>query len=244
MTARAATSFDGLWFGDETPRDFARWALAAALVAMVHAALLGGYLFWRAPDDVIGDIDDNISIELDPIDSTADAKLNLAPAPEEMIEQKATPVAPEKPPEPQKVTPPPPPDPDLTTTDVPPPEVKPPEKVEEPKAPAPVTAAPTRGGAPHVERSWETLLMRKLQQLKRYPSGAQARGEQGVAMLAFSVDRDGRVLDRKIVRSSGHPDLDNEALAMIERAEPLPAFPRSMTQAQQSLTVPIRFSLR
>jgi periplasmic protein TonB len=243
MTTPAATRFDGSWFGDETPRDLARWALAGALVAMVHAALLGSYLFWRTPDEVIGDTNDNVSIELDPIDSTADAKLNLAPAPEEMIEQKATPPAPEKPLEPQKVTPPPP-DPDVINADVPPPDVKPPEKVEEPKPPAPLTAAPTKGGAPHVERSWETLLMRKLQQFKRYPSGAQARGEEGVAMLAFSVDRDGRVLDRKIVRSSGHTDLDNEVLAMIERAQPLPAFPRSMGEAQLSLTVPIRFSLR
>lgn len=243
MTAPAATRFDGSWFGDETPRDFARWAFAGALVAAVHAGLLGTYLFWRTPEEVIGDMNDSISIELDPIDSPADAKLNLAPAPEEMVEQKATPPAPEKPLEAQQVTPPPP-DPDLTTTDVAPPEVKLPEKIEEQKQPAPMTAAPAKGGAPHVERSWQTLLMRKLQQFKRYPSGAQARGEQGVAMLTFSVDRDGRVLDRKIVRSSGHTDLDNEVLAMIERAQPLPAFPRSMTANQLSLTVPIRFSLR
>jgi hypothetical protein len=31
---------------------------------------------------------------------------------------------------------------------------------------------------------------------------------------------------------------------MIERAQPLPAFPHSMTAAELSLTVPIRFSLR
>lgn len=242
MTARTTSWSEGLWFGEETPRDFARWAFAGALVAATHAALLAGYLFWRAPDQTIGDNTDEISIELDPIDSTVDAKLNLAPAPEEMIEQKATPPAPQKPIEPQKVTPPP--EPDVTTADTAPPEVKPPEKVEEPKPPAPVTAAPAKGGAPHVERTWETLLMRRLQQFKRYPGDAQARGEQGVAMLAFSVDRDGHVLSRKIVHSSGHADLDNEVLAMIERAQPLPAFPRSMTANELSLTVPIRFSLR
>jgi protein TonB len=86
--------------------------------------------------------------------------------------------------------------------------------------------------------------MRKLQQFERYPRSAHARGEQGVALVAFSVDRDGRVLSRKIALSSGHPDLDNEALTMLERAQPLPPFPRSMTQAQLNLTVPIRFSLR
>ena len=69
MTTPAATRFDGSWFGDETPRDLARWALAGALVAMVHAALLGSYLFWRTPDEVIGDTNDNVSIELDPQDN-------------------------------------------------------------------------------------------------------------------------------------------------------------------------------
>jgi len=243
MTRPTATLFDAVWFGDETPRDFARWAFAGALVLAAHTALIGSYLFWRAPEQVIGDTRDSISIELDPIDSTADAKLDLAPAPEEMIEQKATPPKPDKPVEQPKIVQPPA-EPDVTTADIAPPEAKPPEKVEEQKPPAPMTAAPARGGAPHVEPSWQTLLMRKLQQFKRYPSGAQARGEQGVAMLAFSVNRDGHVIESKIVRSSGHADLDREVLAMVERAQPLPAFPRSMTVNQLSLTVPIRFSLR
>ena len=34
----------------------------------------------------------------------------------------------------------------------------------------------------------------RLQQNKRYPAGAEARREQGVATLSFSVDRNGRVL--------------------------------------------------
>jgi len=33
-------------------------------------------------------------------------------------------------------------------------------------------------------------------------------------------------------------------MTMIERAEPLPAFPASMKQPQLDLTIPIRFSLR
>jgi periplasmic protein TonB len=243
VTARLATWFEPVWFGDETPRDFARWAVAGTLVVAVHAALLAGYLFWRTPEQPPGDNTEEISIELDPIDSTADAKLNVAPAPEAMIEQKATPPTPPKPVEPQKITPPPP-EPDVTTADVAPPEVKPPEKVEEPKPPAPITAAPIKGGAPQVPRSYETLLMRRLQQLKRYPDRAHERGEQGVALLEFLLNRDGHVLSRKIVHSSGHAALDDEALAMIERAQPLPAFPPSMTRNEYSFTVPIRFSLR
>jgi protein TonB len=86
--------------------------------------------------------------------------------------------------------------------------------------------------------------VRQIQRTKRYPPEAQARGEQGVVLLSFSLDRNGRVLAHRIAESSGHADLDNEVMAMIERAQPLPAFPPSMTQTKLDLTIPIRFSLR
>ncbi len=87
-------------------------------------------------------------------------------------------------------------------------------------------------------------MTRHLQQYKRYPSEAQSRGEEGVVELSFTVDRNGRVLSRAIVRSSGHRELDNEVMSMIERAQPLPPFPASMPQAKLDLTVPIKFSLQ
>ncbi len=77
-----------------------------------------------------------------------------------------------------------------------------------------------------------------------YPSEAQSRSEEGIVLLSFSLDRTGHVLAHRIARSSGFADLDNEVMAMILRAEPLPAFPPSMPQPQLDLTVPIRFSLR
>ena len=237
------TALTRSWFEDEDPRDLRRWALAAAVVVGVHAALVGGYLLWGPQPDEIGDDSPVVTVELAPIDSVADAKLlDVAPAPEEMVEQKPTPPEPEKQPDHPKVEAPPPPD--LTTSDIALPEQKPPEKVEEQRPPAPRTTAPVKGGTPRVEPSWETRLVRHLQQYKRYPSEAQSRSEQGIVLLAFSVDRKGHVLARHIVHSSGHADLDNEVMAMIERAQPLPAFPPSMTQAQLSLTVPIRFALR
>ena len=101
-----------------------------------------------------------------------------------------------------------------------------------------------KGGAPRIEPSWQTALVRHLQQYKRYPSDAQSRGEDGVVMLSFTVDRTGHVLARQIARSSGHRELDNEVMSMIERAQPLPPFPATMPQATLDLTVPIRFSLR
>jgi len=52
--------------------------------------------------------------------------------------------------------------------------------------------------------------------------------------VSFSVDRTGRVMAHQIVRSSGHPELDHEVMAMIERAQLLPPFPASMPETKHS----------
>ena len=237
MTARSLT-----WFGDDDPRDLLRWSVAAAVVVCVHAALVGGYLLWHQPEQAVGDDELVVTVELAPIESVADAnQRDVAPGPEDMIEQKAEPAV-EKPPDQPKLEQPPPP-PSVTMPDAALPEQKPPEKVEEARPPAPRTTARVQGGAPRAEPTWAATLVKHLQQFKRYPREAQARGAQGVVLLGFTVDRSGRVLAHHVARSSGHADLDNEAMTMIERAQPLPAFPASMTSASLDLTVPIRFSL-
>lgn len=237
------TALAPLWFEDDSPRDLFRWTAAAAVVLGIHAGAIACYLFWHQPEEDIGDDAVVVTVELAPIDSTPDAEQrDVAPAPETMIESRAVPEPQkEKPIEQVKVEPPPP---DQTAAIIPEPVVKPLEKVEEARPPAPVTAQRVKGGAPRIEPSWQSTLVRQLQRYKRYPSEAQSRSEEGVVLLSFSLDRTGHVLAHHIARSSGFADLDNEVMAMIKRAEPLPAFPASMPQPQLDLTVPIRFSLR
>ena len=238
MTTRMLSGFDL-----DDPRELLRWSVAAAIVLSLHATLVGGYLFWHQPDQEVGDLSSVVTVELAPIDSVADSNQHdVAPGPEDMIEQKPVSEAEKQPDQPKTDQPPPPPA--ATTADVTLPEPKPPENVEEERPPAPRTTARVEGGAPRVAPSWQADLVKHLQQYKRYPTAAQAKGEQGVVLLGFSVDRSGRVLAHRIVRSSGHADLDQEVTEMIERAQPLPAFPPSMTQEKLDLTVPIRFSLR
>ena len=231
------------WLEDDNPRDLMRWGVAGTIVAAVYAAAIAGYVLWHHPTEEIGDDADVVTLELAPIDSRPDAEArDVAPAPETTIESNAVPQPQDKPPEQEaKVEPPPP---DDTPTAVPEPLPKPPEKVEEAKPPAPITAQRVKGGAPRIERSWQTALVRRLQQFKRYPRQAQSHSEEGVVLLRFSIDRNGHVLAHSVARSSGYADLDDEVMAMIMRAEPLPAFPASMPQPQLDLTVPIRFSLR
>jgi periplasmic protein TonB len=228
------------WFEEEDPRELARWGIAAAVVLGIHVALVAGYTLWPQTEDL--DAGEPIAfVELAPLDNTPDAqRLDVAPAPEAMQESK--PKEEQKPKDDFEPAPPP----ELAPTIVPEEVKKPQEKVEEEKPPAPATAAPTRAqrAGRAIEATWRDRLIAHLQRFKRYPSSAESRGEQGVVVLGFSIDRNGRVLAHHVVRSSGYSTLDGEVMEMIERAQPLPAFPASMTQDRLDLTVPIRFSIR
>ena len=212
------------WFEDEDPRDLRRWALAALIVFGIHAAGVAGYLYFHQPEE-IGDAASPLAFDLAPADDSIDQP-EVAPVPEEQRKEVEQP-----PPEPSQAV-------------IAPPEEQQPPPIEQQKPPAPAVPARVKGAAPRVEPSWQTALVRHLQQYKRYPSDAQSRGEEGIVLLSFSIDRTGHVLARQIVRSSGHRELDDEVMSMVERAQPLPPFPPSMPQAKLDLTVPIRFSLR
>src|SRR5262249_4462139 len=70
---------------------------------------------------------------------------------------------------------------------------------------------------------WGMSLAARLEAKKGYPS--RARGAKGTAGVTFRVDRAGHVTSSKIVQSSGSAVLDDEALATLKRADPLPVPP-------------------
>jgi protein TonB len=106
-------------------------------------------------------------------------------------------------------------------------------------------AAPMPGASSHNSDAlpnWKSQLVAKLERSKRYPS--EARGDQGIAQLAFSVDRQGGVHNARITRSSGSSVLDHETLALLQRAQPLPPPPPEVPGAQIPIIVPIRYNAR
>lgn len=94
------------------------------------------------------------------------------------------------------------------------------------------------------ELDWRARLLGHLERHKRYPAEARAYRQEGVVHLHFVMDRQGRVREARIDRSSGYPLLDAEALAMLKRASPLPPFPPDIEQAELRLALPLRFALR
>jgi protein TonB len=77
---------------------------------------------------------------------------------------------------------------------------------------------------------------------KRYPDSARERGEEGGVKLRFRVDRFGRVLDYRLLESTGYADLDAGIDQMMRGAQ-LPPFPAGMAQSQIEVSVKLRFKL-
>lgn len=113
-------------------------------------------------------------------------------------------------------------------------------------APKPVAAAPIAQPSPVAGEGRDVFLGRLLGQLnrfKQYPRAARQAHIQGVVMLHFIMDADGKVTSFEIARSSGRPVLDAEALALIQRAQPLPALPAGYPSRTLDAIVPIEFYL-
>ncbi len=63
-------------------------------------------------------------------------------------------------------------------------------------------------------------------------------------MLYFEMDRAGHIHAAALRQSSGYRALDNEARALVRRAEPLPPPPPEITGDRIRLVVPVQFFLR
>jgi TonB family protein len=130
-----------------------------------------------------------------------------------------------------------------------------PEVVVQTVTPPPVTAqtaikpVPPTPMVSHAAAEGETRdnflgrLLAQLGRFKQYPRAARQAHIEGVVMLHFVMDAQGRVQSFEIAKSSGRPGLDAEALALIQRAQPLPALPADYPTRTLDAVVPIEFSL-
>lgn len=258
----------------EDVTDLRRWVLSAAIVVLAHGAIAAGMVTWREniepAEPAAAIVVEFAPVPVAPAAPSTD----IAPGPEQVmseasperpvehveeeqkIEEKVASKPVEEPPPEIK----PAPNPDVAI------EPRPQEVAkllpQEPRTPAPTTSAPQAipeqsaavPAAPMQGRltptpsnavpTWKTHILALLERNKRYPEAAQSRHQEGVAQVFFSLDRQGRVLNSRVVRSSGASALDDEALALLRRAEPFPPPPPELPGPRVDLTVPIRFSLR
>jgi periplasmic protein TonB len=249
-----------------------RWALSGAAVVLLHGAVTAAMVNWA--DEDFAEPNAALVVDLSPfpmappesvtelppgpvqVEANASPQTPVTEVKEQVEEQKETAQSEELQPElapavnPEAVLDTSPPKPEQKVeiqqeNQMPAPETTAPPPMPE-VAPAEIAAAQVQG-APSVDRSnavpsWRSSIAALLERNKRFP--ADAKNDRGIAQVAFSLDRKGRVTSSRIVTTSGSTALDREALEMIKRSQPFPPPPAALTGAEVSLTVPVRFNMR
>jgi protein TonB len=254
--------------------DLRRWAICGAVIVLAHGAIAAGMVNWRdtiEPAEPAAAI--VIEFAPVPVGPAA-PPTEIAPGPAQVMseaspakpvepveqEQKAEEKVASKPVEEPPPEIKPAPNPDVAVE--PPQQERARDIPQDQRTPAPITsapqaipeqtaalpAAPMQGRlTPHTSNAlptWKTKILALLERNKRYPEAAQSRHQQGTAQVFFSLDRQGRVVDSRVVHSSGTSALDEEALALLRRAQPFPPPPPELPGQRVDLSVPIRFNLK
>jgi protein TonB len=123
------------------------------------------------------------------------------------------------------------------TTAPPSSEAKPTEAVA---APAPGLSAI----AAKAQANWQSSLVAHINRYKRYPAEARAHKVEGIVSVEFTLGRSGQILSSRVAHSSGSAVLDEEAVALLRRATPLPTPPQEVPPEGVSLVLPIHFRMR
>lgn len=97
---------------------------------------------------------------------------------------------------------------------------------------------PVSGGG---KASYETILRRHISAHSRAPADRRGRRLTGMVIVRFRVERDGQIVDARVLRSRG-AKLDEAALATLWRSEPLPSVPDHYS-APLEVDMPIDFQM-
>jgi periplasmic protein TonB len=257
----------GAMHDDADPLRRKIWIFAAVMALGAHLAFAAFAIarMSEPDDDDLGAPGIEIAYELA---STQNAMSELPPGPESEASAASPPVVEQKTAEKQtdlpKETPVESENPDrlvtIEKTD------KPKEAEPEPKAKMmkpsdesaaqEATAAPTIENVPQSAKSttpdqgtgqsrqrarvtWQKELLAHLDKFKRYP--AERSQKSAEIVVTMTLDRTGHVLSANISRGSGDDAFDHAALAMVERASPVPPPPPLIADEGLDFSLPVIF---
>ena len=83
--------------------------------------------------------------------------------------------------------------------------------------------------------SYTKIIKERLMRNWRYPPRAREYLIEGKLLLIFSLARKGNITQIKILGSSGHEILDEEAIRAVNAAAPFPSFPEHITVSRLNI---------
>lgn len=107
-----------------------------------------------------------------------------------------------------------------------------------------ISELPLRSGTrAKADFGWLTqALLSRVEQLKRYPHVARMNHWEGRVVVRAVIREDGDVIGVEIIETSGHSELDYDALDIVRKASPL-TLEHPLGQPQVVVRLPIRYRL-
>jgi periplasmic protein TonB len=85
-------------------------------------------------------------------------------------------------------------------------------------------------------------ILRRVEELKRYPASARVERAEGKAMVKAVINEDGSLGEVEVVQSSGYPALDKAAIETMRQAAPF-HLPHPLGQPRMTIKIPMSYRL-
>ncbi len=85
-------------------------------------------------------------------------------------------------------------------------------------------------------------ILRRVEELKRYPASARADRVEGKVVVKAVIDENGSISEVGVFQSSGHPTLDEAAIQTMRQAAPL-HLPHPLGQSRMTIKIPMNYRL-
>ena len=105
------------------------------------------------------------------------------------------------------------------------------------------TPGPVASSTARADYAWlSETIMRRMQELKRYPMEARLERAEGKVVLKVVLRSNGSLEAVEIFQSSGHQSLDRAAVELLNLAAPF-QFPRPLEKPQMTVKIPMSYRL-
>lgn len=88
-----------------------------------------------------------------------------------------------------------------------------------------------------------TKIKEKIEEIWSYPHKAFERKIEGISTVRFSIDKSGKLVTNRIIKSSGYDVLDREAVSVVRAATPFEPFPQSIVLSRLHILATFRYRL-
>jgi protein TonB len=85
-------------------------------------------------------------------------------------------------------------------------------------------------------------ILRRVEELKRYPASARADRAEGKVVVKAVIDENGSISEVGVFQSSGYPMLDEAAIQTMQQAAPL-HLPHPLGQPRMTIKIPMIYRL-